>query len=74
MKQVKIMFCHTHTTPNLIAIGSVVDRKALFQYELNDTGDGGRWYFYLDDHWKDALSETDCQQKQAKARFSGIII
>ncbi len=45
----------------------------MFQYELNGTGVNGRWYFYLDEHWKDAISETDCKQKQAMARFSGIV-
>ena len=47
-----------------------IDRKALFEYETNISSNG-RWYFYLDDHWSDALAETDCQNKIAKARFSG---
>lgn len=49
---------------------SFVDRKALFEYETNSSSTG-RWYFFLDDHWSDALAETDCNNKIAKARFSG---
>lgn len=42
----------------------------MFQYETNTTSNG-RWYFYLDDHWHEAVAEIDCNNKLAKSRFSG---
>lgn len=66
--------CYLLTTPHNHTHHYPPDRKALFQYEVNATGVDSKWYFYLDDHWRDAASESDCRQKLEKARFTGMLL
>jgi hypothetical protein len=40
----------------------------VFKFTINGTSSGG-WYFFLDESWGYAYSETDCSKKLAMAKF-----